>query len=67
MRVDAAIENHLRECGDVAGGGEKAGVAGDAAQGPGVFVMNFALEQALAIGGVVFGGSDARAQASAAD
>ena len=43
MRVDAAIEHHLRECGDVAGGGEKPGVAGDAAHGPGVFVVHFAL------------------------
>ena len=43
--VDAAIEHHLREFGDVARGGEKAGMAGDAAHGVGVFVMNFALER----------------------
>ena len=67
MRVDAAIQHHLRERGDVARRGEKARVAGDAAHGPGVFVMDFALDQALAVGGVVFGGSDARAKVLAAD
>ena len=61
VRVDAAVEDHLRECGDIARGGEKSRVAGDAAHGPGVFVVDFALDQALAIGRIVFGGSDARA------
>ena len=67
MGVDAAIENHLRENGHVARCGEKAGVPGDAAHGPGVFVMHFALDQALAVGGVLFGGRDLGTQACAAD
>src|SRR5580658_3639227 len=58
MRVDAAVQDHLRENSGVAGGGKKSGVAGDAAQGPGVFVMDFALQQALAEIDVVFCGCD---------
>ena len=64
MRVDAAVEKHLRECGDIARRGEKSRVARNSAHRPGVFVMHFADDQALAKGGVVFGGSDARAKAA---
>ncbi len=56
--VDAAVQDHLRENRDVAGGGKKSSVAGDAAHGPGVFVVHFALQQALAEIDVVFGGSN---------
>ena len=42
VSVNAAIEDHLRENGDVASRGKKSGVAGDAAHGPGVFVVDFA-------------------------
>ena len=53
MRINAAIEEHLRERGDIAGRGEKSGVARNATHGPGIFVVHFAPNQALAIGGVV--------------
>ena len=46
--VDSAIEHHLREDGHIAGRGEKAGMARDAAHGPGIFVVHFAPDQALA-------------------
>ncbi len=39
VRVDAAVEHHLRECGDIARRREKSGMAGDAAHGPGIFVV----------------------------
>ena len=58
VRVDAAVQNHLREGGDIACGGEQSGVAGDSAHGPGIFVVNFAPDEPLAEGRVVFRGSD---------
>ena len=45
MRVDAAVENHLGKGGEIAGSGKKSRVAGDAAHGPGIFVVDFALDE----------------------
>ena len=44
MRVNAAIEHHLRKSGHVACGGKKSGVAGDAAHGPGILIVHFAVQ-----------------------
>ena len=52
VRVDAAIQDHLRERRDVVRRGKKPGMPGDAAHGPGVFVVHFAPERA-ACGNVV--------------
>src|SRR5580700_8913251 len=44
MGVGAAVEQHLAEGGEVGGGAKKAGVAGDAPEDEGVFVVDFALD-----------------------
>ena len=62
VRVDSAVENHLREDGQIARGGKKSGVPGDAAHGPGILIVHFAPNEALAKLLVVLGGSDAAPQ-----
>ena len=46
--VLAAVEHHLREDGEVGGGAEQPGVAGDAAERVRVLVVHFALERIAA-------------------
>ena len=41
------------EDGEIFGGGEQAGVPGDSAQHAGIFVLHFALDDAIAEGGIV--------------
>ncbi len=47
MCVDSAVEQHLAKRGDIRRGAEESGVTGDAADGEGVFVVHFALHQAV--------------------
>ena len=44
----SAVEHGVSEAGEVFGGGEKAGVSGDAAEDESVFVLDFALDDSLA-------------------
>src|SRR5579863_7407120 len=54
----STVEHGVGEAGKVFGGREKAGVAGNAAQHAGVFILDFALDDFLAKGAVVGGGRD---------
>src|SRR5216683_7568405 len=47
MRVDAAVQEHLAKGSKIGRGAEESGVAGDAADGEGVFVVDLALHQAV--------------------
>ncbi len=47
VRVDAAVQEHLAECGEIGRGAEETGVTGHSANGEGVFVVNFAVHQAV--------------------
>ena len=59
MAVYSAVQKHLAEGCEITCRGEQAGVPGDPAHRERIFVMNFALDQALPKGHVIFRGSDA--------
>src|SRR5579862_6355876 len=61
MRVNTSIQNHLREDGNVSGCRKQTRITCDSAHGPGVLIVNFALNQAFAIAQVILSGRNARA------
>ncbi len=62
MCIDAAVQQHLAECGQVRCRRKHSGVARDPAHDPGIFIMHFASQEAPAEVSVVLGGRDALAQ-----
>ena len=54
----SAVEHGVGEDGEIFGGGEQAGVSGNAAEDAGVFVLHLALDDAVAEGAVVGGGRE---------
>src|SRR6266849_1358321 len=48
VAVNAAVQQHLAKAGQVRGSAEDSRVAGNAADGEGIFIVHFALQQAVA-------------------
>ena len=57
----------MGEAGEIGRAGKKSGVAGDAAHHAGVFVMHFALDDAMAESAVIVGRRNERALMLAGD
>ena len=67
VRVNAAIQQHLRKCRHVSRGGKQPGVPGNSTHGPRVLIMYLAAQQPLAEVGIIFSGRDPGTQRNAAD
>ena len=63
LAVDAPIEQHLGQRGQIFGGGEKPGMGGNSVEEEGVLIVHIAVNQAAVHAAADLGGGDAREQA----